>query len=76
MSDSEIAGGAKSSFDRMRVGADTVAYHRLAGQPPGIVFIGGFRSDMTGTKATWLEALAQRVTVASSKRPDDSPWPK
>ena len=33
----------------------TIAYHRLAGEPPGIVFLGGFRSDMTGTKALFLE---------------------
>jgi pimeloyl-ACP methyl ester carboxylesterase len=33
----------------------TIAYHRLAGAGPGIVFLGGFRSDMTGTKALFLE---------------------
>jgi pimeloyl-ACP methyl ester carboxylesterase len=33
----------------------TIAYHRLAGRRPGIVFLGGFRSDMTGTKALYLE---------------------
>lgn len=33
----------------------TIAYHRLAGEVPGIVFLGGFRSDMTGTKALYLE---------------------
>src|SRR6188508_561106 len=33
----------------------TIAYHRLAGRLPGIVFLGGFRSDMTGTKALYLE---------------------
>jgi pimeloyl-ACP methyl ester carboxylesterase len=33
----------------------TIAYHRLAGAVPGIVFLGGFRSDMTGTKALFLE---------------------
>jgi pimeloyl-ACP methyl ester carboxylesterase len=33
----------------------TIAYHRLAGMLPGIVFLGGFRSDMTGTKALYLE---------------------
>ncbi|MGC2413079.1 MAG: alpha/beta hydrolase [Stellaceae bacterium] len=32
-----------------------IAYHRLAGAAPGIVFLGGFRSDMTGTKALFLE---------------------
>lgn len=33
----------------------TIAYRRLAGAAPGIVFLGGFRSDMTGTKALFLE---------------------
>ncbi|MBM3585787.1 MAG: alpha/beta hydrolase [Alphaproteobacteria bacterium] len=32
-----------------------VAYHRLAGRGPGVVFLGGFMSDMTGTKALALE---------------------
>jgi pimeloyl-ACP methyl ester carboxylesterase len=32
----------------------TIAYHRLAGAAPGIVFLGGFRSDMTGAKALFL----------------------
>jgi pimeloyl-ACP methyl ester carboxylesterase len=38
-----------------RPGSATIAYHRLAGVPPGIVFLGGFRSAMTGTKALFLE---------------------
>jgi pimeloyl-ACP methyl ester carboxylesterase len=58
MSDSENAGRAKSSFGRLAVGPDTIAYHRHGGRGPGLVFIGGFRSDMTGTKATFLERLA------------------
>jgi pimeloyl-ACP methyl ester carboxylesterase len=33
----------------------TIAYHALAGKSPGVVFLGGFMSDMTGTKATALE---------------------
>src|SRR5258708_17021324 len=59
MSDSENVPETKSSFGRLAVGADTIAYHRHPGRSPGIVFIGGFRSDMTGTKATFLEALAR-----------------
>ena len=31
------------------------AYHQLAGQSPGVIFCGGFMSDMTGTKAQTLE---------------------
>ena len=36
-----------------------LAYYRTAGQGPGVVFLGGFRSDMTGTKALALEDWAQ-----------------
>ena len=38
----------------------TIAYRRLAGVTPGIVFLGGFRSDMTGTKALFLEDYCRR----------------
>ncbi len=37
----------------------TIAYHKSPGRAPGIVFLGGFMSDMTGTKATALESYAQ-----------------
>jgi pimeloyl-ACP methyl ester carboxylesterase len=36
-----------------------IAYHRLAGDGPGVVFLGGLRSDMTGTKALHLEDWAR-----------------
>jgi pimeloyl-ACP methyl ester carboxylesterase len=36
-----------------------IAYHRVPGHGPGVVFLGGFASDMTGTKATFLEAWAR-----------------
>lgn len=32
-----------------------IAYHKLAGKSPGVLFCGGFMSDMTGTKAMALE---------------------
>lgn len=38
----------------------TIAYHRLAGTAPGVIFLGGFRSDMTGTKAVFLEDYCRR----------------
>jgi pimeloyl-ACP methyl ester carboxylesterase len=38
----------------------TIAYHRLTGAAPGIVFLGGFRSDMSGTKALYLEDYCRR----------------
>jgi len=34
----------------------TIAYHRTEGKSPGVVFMGGFMSDMSGIKATTLEA--------------------
>jgi pimeloyl-ACP methyl ester carboxylesterase len=36
-----------------------IAHHRTPGQGPGVVFLGGFRSDMTGTKALFLEDWAR-----------------
>jgi pimeloyl-ACP methyl ester carboxylesterase len=42
-----------------RADGATIAYHRLEGKSPGIVFLGGFMSDMTGTKAVALEAFCR-----------------
>ena len=36
-----------------------IAYNRIDGQGPGVVFLGGFRSDMQGTKAVFLEEWAR-----------------
>jgi pimeloyl-ACP methyl ester carboxylesterase len=35
----------------------TIAYRRHRGKPPGVIFLGGFMSDMTGTKARTLDAF-------------------
>src|SRR5476651_2877979 len=43
-----------------RPDGNTVAYARTEGRAPTIVFLGGFRSDMTGTKAVALEAWAKK----------------
>ena len=37
----------------------SLAYHRTAGAEPGVVFLGGLRSDMTGTKALFLQEWAE-----------------
>lgn len=37
-----------------------LAYQRTPGKGPGVVFLGGFRSDMGGTKAVWLQDWAER----------------
>lgn len=39
----------------------TIAYEVVPGQGPGVVFLGGFRSDMTGTKAQFLADWAMRT---------------
>lgn len=36
-----------------------IAYHRTEGKGPGVVFLGGFKSDMTGTKAVYLQDWAE-----------------
>ena len=36
-----------------------IAFHRTMGIEPGVVFLGGFMSDMDGSKATHLEAWAK-----------------
>ena len=41
-----------------------IAHRRSDGRGPGVVFLGGLRSDMTGTKATFLEAWARARGLA------------
>ena len=36
-----------------------IAYHKTKGAAPGVVFLGGFKSDMDGTKAIYLEEWAK-----------------
>lgn len=38
-----------------------IAYHRTDGRGPGVVFLGGFKSDMEGTKALFLQDWAART---------------
>ncbi len=42
-----------------RVDDSSLAYHKTAGHAPGIIFLGGFMSDMTGGKALALEDFAR-----------------
>jgi pimeloyl-ACP methyl ester carboxylesterase len=46
------------SFLRLKSGTK-IAYHKTDGNAPGIIFLGGFRSDMTGVKATALETFCK-----------------
>jgi pimeloyl-ACP methyl ester carboxylesterase len=46
-----------ASPDRLETAdGESLAYHRSPGRSPGVVFLGGYASDMTGSKATALEA--------------------
>lgn len=40
-------------------GGRRIAYRRRPGEGPVVVFLGGFRSDMTGTKAGFLDSWAE-----------------
>ena len=53
------ADGPETAAILSRPGGATIAYRRLDGSEPGVMFIGGFRSDMTGTKAMVLEAACR-----------------
>jgi pimeloyl-ACP methyl ester carboxylesterase len=39
----------------------SLTYHQTPGQGPGVVFLGGFKSDMTGTKALFLQEWAEQT---------------
>ncbi|MFN3663944.1 alpha/beta fold hydrolase [Yoonia sp.] len=41
-----------------------IAYHLSDGTGPAVVFLGGFKSDMGGTKAVFLEAWARKRRTA------------
>lgn len=43
----------------LETGRGRIAYHQSAGDGPGIVFLGGFKSDMNGTKAVFLQDFAR-----------------
>lgn len=42
-----------------RPDSETLAYHEIAGAAPTVLWIGGFRSDMEGTKALALDGVAR-----------------
>lgn len=44
-----------------------LAYEHVPGREPGVLFCGGFRSDMTGTKATVLQAQAESAGRAYTR---------
>lgn len=66
---SAAAEGAHHTLTR---GAATIAYHHTPASgsgrgKPGVIFLGGLRSDMTGTKATALESWAVAQGLAFTR---------
>ena len=59
-SDAPAAAGNADHESLARPDGATIAYLRTPGVTPGIVFLGGFRSDMTGAKALFLEEYCRR----------------
>jgi pimeloyl-ACP methyl ester carboxylesterase len=50
--------GMSDSFSILtREDGATIAYRERPGKAPGVIFLGGFNSDMTGTKARALDAF-------------------
>lgn len=39
----------------------TIAYHQTPGKLPGVIFLSGFMSDMSGTKALYFENLCKEL---------------
>jgi pimeloyl-ACP methyl ester carboxylesterase len=50
--------------EQIDVGGVPIAVRRQDGRAPGIMWLGGFRSDMTGTKAETLTSFADRRGLA------------
>jgi pimeloyl-ACP methyl ester carboxylesterase len=47
-----------------RPDGERIAYSRIAGREPGVLWLSGFRSDLTGNKARHLAAWARRTDRA------------
>lgn len=46
---------------------DSIAVRQIAGDGPGLMWLGGYRSDMMGTKAVALEALAAQEGLSCTR---------
>ena len=53
----------------LTVGNDRIAYDSIAGREPGVMFCGGFMSDMTGSKASALVAHCAARSVGLETGP-------
>ncbi|MEL6818674.1 MAG: alpha/beta hydrolase [Pseudomonadota bacterium] len=52
---------------KLTVGDADIAIKKVDGQAPGLFWLGGYRSDMAGTKALCMEALAAENDLQSTR---------
>jgi pimeloyl-ACP methyl ester carboxylesterase len=50
----------KASLSTISSNGHAIAYDHLPGRGPGVIFMPGYRSDMTGTKATFLRETCEK----------------
>jgi hypothetical protein len=55
-------------------GQRRIAVRVRAGAAPGLIWLGGFNSDMKGTKALALDAWAANPAAPSSTEPSGAGW--
>ena len=56
-----------AEIETLQVGDRSVAVLRRGGGGPGLFWLGGFRSDMSGAKASALDALGERQGLAVTR---------
>ena len=49
------------TVESMKVDGVSIAFQKRGGASPGLVWLGGYRADMGGTKAAHLDAFAERT---------------
>jgi len=59
--------GARNLPEAILVGDRTIAVERRAGRAPGLFWLSGFRSDMTGSKANAVDALGESHGLAVTR---------
>lgn len=59
--------GAENLPETMIVGDRAIGIERRAGRPPGLFWLSGFRSDMTGSKATAVDAFGESHGLAVTR---------
>jgi pimeloyl-ACP methyl ester carboxylesterase len=59
--------GADNLLETVMVGDRAIAVEHRPGRPPGLFWLSGFRSDMTGSKATAVDAFGESHGLAVTR---------